>query len=154
MHAGLLCIRLSHGLNIKVVDVFKLVGAGLKSCMLIGNESSAGDLLLLRDSSGVFSHPRDSGCHNTLFLSCPYLRLIIGLIRDLFVFYVDPLVDLKTFQTTAEAKGEVLNPVKHVKARPTRPIIYYRPFQGGTSVVVPQCYMFCLMYMVFSNMVN
>ena len=36
------------------------------------------------------------------------------------------------FRTTAEAKGERLDRVKHVEALP--PVIYCWPFQGGTSV--------------------
>ena len=41
------------------------------------------------------------------------------------------------FRTTAEAKGEGFDPVKLVKS----PRNLLLPFQGGTSVVVPLCYM-------------
>ena len=39
--------------------------------------------VVLLDKLGIFE------CHNSLFLSSPHLRFIIGLIRDLFVSYVD-----------------------------------------------------------------
>ena len=62
-----------------------------------------------------------SSCHNT-FLSSPHPDLIIGLFRDLFIPYTESLIGKKTgnlhadqmFWTTAEAKGEDLDPVKHV----------------------------------------
>ena len=41
------------------------------------------------------------------------------------------------FRTFEETKSD-LDPVTHIK--PPAPI-YYWPFQGGTSVAVPQCYM-------------
>ena len=52
--------------------------------------------------------------------------------------------------------GEGLDPVKCVYPPPP-PVIYNCPFQGGTPVVVPQCYMllcYVCMYMVFINMVT
>ena len=41
-----------------------------------------------------------------------------------------------------------LDPVKFVYAAL---VINYWPFEGGTSVVVPRCYMLCLYNMVFSK---
>ena len=82
---------------LKLVELFKLVGAGhnLVWCLVIW--VSTGGFLLLRYFSGVFHTIGISRCHNTLFLSSTHRLLIIGLIR-----------------TTAEAKGEGLHPVKLV----------------------------------------
>ena len=44
------------------------------------------------------------------------------------------------FQTTAEAKGDGLDPVKYGSATHT-PIILLLTFRGGTFVVVPRCYL-------------
>ena len=59
-------------------------------------------------------------------------------------WFIDGLEKLhanQMFRITAEAKGVGFNPVKHALSAP---VIYYLPFQSGTSVVVPQCYMLLL----------
>ena len=47
--------------NIKLVELFKLVGAGLSIVFCLVIRDSTGDFLLLRDSSGIVSHPRGLG---------------------------------------------------------------------------------------------
>ena len=44
----------------------------------------------------LFYNPGVSGCHNTLFLSSPHRSLIIGLVLDLIVSYVDTLMSKKS----------------------------------------------------------
>ena len=52
------CIRLNDGPNIKLVDLFKLVGTGhsLVCCLVI--RGSTGGCFFLQYFSGVVSHPR------------------------------------------------------------------------------------------------
>ena len=93
----------------------------------------------------LFDTHGNSRCHNRFFC-----RFIIGLISELLVFCVNAgfgnFHAEKMFRTTTEAKGECLEPVKHVTLPPhppnlTHPVIYYWPFSGDTSVVVSQCYL-------------
>ena len=92
LHAGWSFIRLNDGPNIKLADLFKLVGTGLSRVCCLVIRGSTGGFLLLRYFSGIVSHPGFSRCHN-MFLSSPHLWLIIGLIRDLYVPYVNSLMD-------------------------------------------------------------
>ena len=55
LHAGWWCIV---GPNIKLVELFKLVGAGLILVCCLVIRGSIGGSLLLRDFSGVVSHSR------------------------------------------------------------------------------------------------
>ena len=50
--------------------------------------------LVIQDStSGVVAHPRDLRVSQYVFLSSPHLWLIIGLICDLFVSYIDSVMN-------------------------------------------------------------
>ena len=49
-------IRLSDGPNIKLVDLFKLVGTGLSLGFCLVIRGSIGDFLLLRYFSGIVAH--------------------------------------------------------------------------------------------------
>ena len=51
-------MRLNDGPNIKLVELFKLVGAGLSLLCCFVIRDSTGGFLLLLDFSGVISHPR------------------------------------------------------------------------------------------------
>ena len=67
--------------------------------------------MVLLDTLGV------CGSQNMLFLSCPHLRLIIRLIHNLLVSCVEILMEQgkeSLYETTAEANGEDLDPLKHV----------------------------------------
>ena len=57
LHAGLPCTRLNDGPNIKLVDLFKLVGTGLSLICWLVIRGSSGCFLLLRYFSGIVSHP-------------------------------------------------------------------------------------------------
>ena len=57
--AGWSCIRLSDGPNIKQVELFKFVGAGLILICCLVIRGSTGGFLLLQNFSGVVSHPKD-----------------------------------------------------------------------------------------------
>ena len=48
LHAGWSCIRLNDGPNIKLVDLFKLVGTGLHLVCCLVIRGSTGDLILHR----------------------------------------------------------------------------------------------------------
>ena len=78
------------GPNIKLVDLFKLVGTGLSlvCCLVIRGSTDffgSGISVVLFHTLGF------SGCHNT-FVSSPNLWLIIGHVRDLFIPSVDSLM--------------------------------------------------------------
>ena len=55
------CVRLNDGLNIKQVDVFKLVGIGLSlvCCLIIWGTTCGFLFLQFKVVSGVVSHPRE-----------------------------------------------------------------------------------------------
>ena len=52
-------VRLKDGPNIKLVDLFKLVGTGLRFVCCLVIPGSTGRFLLLRYFSGIVSHPGD-----------------------------------------------------------------------------------------------
>ena len=54
-----MCIRLTDGPNIKLVELLKLVGTELSIVCCLVIRGSTGGFLLLRHFSGVDSHPRD-----------------------------------------------------------------------------------------------
>ena len=56
MNVGWSCIRLNDGPNIKLVDLFKLVGAGLSLVFCLIIRGSTRCFLLLRYFSGIVSH--------------------------------------------------------------------------------------------------
>ena len=58
MHAGWSCIRLNDGPNIKLVELFKFVGAGLSLICCLAIRGSTDGFLLLRDFSDGVSQPR------------------------------------------------------------------------------------------------
>ena len=57
LYAGWSCIRLNGGPNIKLVDLFKLVGTGLSVVCCLVIRGSTGGFLLLRYFNGIVSHP-------------------------------------------------------------------------------------------------
>ena len=78
-------------------------------------------------SVALFHNLGFSKCHDT-FLSSPHLCLIIGLIHDLFVPYVDSLMGKETFMRT-----KCFEPLQKLRARvriqlnmfKLPPVIYY-----------------------------
>ena len=81
-------IRINDGPNIKLVDLFKLVGTGLSLVCCLVIRGSTGGFLLLGYFSGIVSLPGAVRVSQYVKSS-----LIIGHIRDLFVPYVDSLMD-------------------------------------------------------------
>ena len=57
MHAGWSCIRFNDGPNIKLVDLFKLVGTVLSLVCCLVIRGSTGGFLLLRYCSDIVSQP-------------------------------------------------------------------------------------------------
>ena len=57
MHAGWSCIDINDGLNIKLVELFKLVEAGLSLVCWLAIQGATGGLHLHRDFSGIIAHP-------------------------------------------------------------------------------------------------
>ena len=96
----------------KLVDLSKMVEAGLSLVCCLVIQGSTDGLLLLRVSIRYF-------------MLSPHLRLIKGLIRDLFVSYIGSLMDKNTlcadqmFRTTAEAKGTGFDSVVLQLSTPT-----------------------------------
>ena len=58
MRAGCSCVRFNDGHNIKLVELFKLDGAGLSLVCCLFIRGSTGGFRLLWDFSGVVSRPR------------------------------------------------------------------------------------------------
>ena len=58
LHAGWSCIRLSDAPNIKLVDLFNLVGTGRSHVFCLVIRGSTGGFPLLKYCSDVVSHPR------------------------------------------------------------------------------------------------
>ena len=103
------------GSNIKLVDLLKLVGTGLSLiCCLVIRGSTCGFLFLRYLSDGV-SHPRVlqvSVESSSLTHHRPYSLFVCFLY--LFIDGKETFMRTKMFRTTAEAFGEILNPVKLV----------------------------------------
>ena len=51
-------LRLNDGPNIKLIELFKLVGTGLSLVCCLVNRGSTGGFPLLRYFSGIVTHPR------------------------------------------------------------------------------------------------
>ena len=82
-------------------------GLGLGLDIILSTTWSYGVHLVVFVCSGiseVLFHFRFSRCHNT-FLPSPHLSLIIGLIRDLFVPYVDSLMCEQIFMRSKCSKS-------------------------------------------------
>ena len=65
-------IRLNDGPNVKLVDLFKSVGTGLRLFCCLVIRGSTGSFILLRYFSGIVSHPGVLRMSHT-FLSSLYL---------------------------------------------------------------------------------
>ena len=66
------CIRLNDGPNIKLGDLFKLVGTGLSLVCCLAIRGSTGGFFCSGISVLLFRTMGFSGCHNT-FMSSPHL---------------------------------------------------------------------------------
>ena len=91
MHAGLSCVRLNDGPNIKLVELFKLAGTGLRLVCCLVIWGTTGGFLLLRYFIGVVSHPWD---------------------LNVSQYVVSVESSYQMFRTTSKAKGEGLDPIK------------------------------------------
>ena len=126
MLAGWSCIRLNDGPNIKLVDLFQLVGTGLSLVCCLVIRGSTGVFFcfvflfffffffffcLLHYFSGVVSHPRVAQV--SLHVSVESSSLTHqDLIHDLFVPYVDSLMGKETFMQT-----KCVEPLQKLRAR-------------------------------------
>ena len=87
---------------------------------------------------------RSPGIGRNTFLSSPHLCFIIVFICDLFVS--DELENLHADETTIcfEPWKKLRAMLGSCKTGLNPPVFLYWPFQGGTSVVVPYCYLLLL----------